>query len=444
MIPQIDTAIGFVSVMLLLSLIITTIVQAIAALLDLRGNNLVVSLAKLFEQLSPEMKNKIGNWRGVSLWQRKFMVGPVKSAAQELAAAVAGHNSLAPTLTRAKALRPEEVLALLKLLNANANPAGLSQDTQNRLRDLMSLRIPGTSANREDLKAITDALMQRFPAQQAMISNALTEIAGTTLKITTDLDLWFNTLMDRAADRFARNCRICTVIIATIMTLWLGIDSISIYHQVAGNPEVRAKLVQQSDALLKEADQITNNNNRGNIVLKDMSTQERWKDQKADLQTASTQTLRTCFAGRQWLNDQASLKSNTGLGQAFDDACNQEVIKAAPQYTSTLGDIRSQLAGTKLHIFGTLDGANQDSFTFKSIFAAIWKNFSKIIRFQLDSQSVGHLITIILLSLGAPFWFNALRQLSNLKPSLSEKIEQESTPAEGSQTQKAVAARAGS
>jgi hypothetical protein len=41
MLEQVDIAIGFSVVMLLLSLLITVVVQAIAAVLDLRGRNLV-------------------------------------------------------------------------------------------------------------------------------------------------------------------------------------------------------------------------------------------------------------------------------------------------------------------------------------------------------------------------------------------------------------------
>jgi hypothetical protein len=31
-------------------------------------------------------------------------------------------------------------------------------------------------------------------------------------------------------------------------------------------------------------------------------------------------------------------------------------------------------------------------------------------------------VSILLLSLGAPFWFNALHQLSNLKPAIATKV----------------------
>jgi hypothetical protein len=39
---------------------------------------------------------------------------------------------------------------------------------------------------------------------------------------------------------------------------------------------------------------------------------------------------------------------------------------------------------------------------------------------------LGTLASVFLLSLGAPFWFNALKQMSNLKPAITSKIEKES------------------
>jgi hypothetical protein len=39
-------------------------------------------------------------------------------------------------------------------------------------------------------------------------------------------------------------------------------------------------------------------------------------------------------------------------------------------------------------------------------------------------------VTLLLLSLGAPFWYNALRQLSNLKPAISSKVSDERKQAE--------------
>jgi len=49
MFQQLDTAIAFVVVILMLSLLVTAIVQSISALLDLRGKNLTSALSDLFQ-----------------------------------------------------------------------------------------------------------------------------------------------------------------------------------------------------------------------------------------------------------------------------------------------------------------------------------------------------------------------------------------------------------
>jgi len=41
-------------------------------------------------------------------------------------------------------------------------------------------------------------------------------------------------------------------------------------------------------------------------------------------------------------------------------------------------------------------------------------------------HSLGTLMTVLFLSLGAPFWYNVLRQLSNLRPPWRRKIEPKS------------------
>jgi len=42
---------------------------------------------------------------------------------------------------------------------------------------------------------------------------------------------------------------------------------------------------------------------------------------------------------------------------------------------------------------------------------------------------LGMLITALSLSVGAPFWFNMLRELANLRPLLAGKVEQEAADA---------------
>ena len=58
---NIDVVLGFASVMLVLSLIVTTLVQALVTLLSLRSVNLVSGVSKLFQQLDPGFTKKISD-----------------------------------------------------------------------------------------------------------------------------------------------------------------------------------------------------------------------------------------------------------------------------------------------------------------------------------------------------------------------------------------------
>src|SRR5919206_1240265 len=54
-----DTAIGFAVIMLLLSLLVTTAVQSLIAMLNLRGSNLKWGLELLLKQINPDLKPEI-------------------------------------------------------------------------------------------------------------------------------------------------------------------------------------------------------------------------------------------------------------------------------------------------------------------------------------------------------------------------------------------------
>jgi hypothetical protein len=113
MLQQLDTAIAFVVVMLMLSLLVTAIVQAISALLDLRGKNLARALTDLFKQIDSDFREapknasrKFGDW-----FAHPFSkITP----ASKLADAVTTHPTVAHSFSRAKAIRKEELLDVLK------------------------------------------------------------------------------------------------------------------------------------------------------------------------------------------------------------------------------------------------------------------------------------------------------------------------------------------
>ncbi|HSN87578.1 MAG TPA: hypothetical protein VL025_12510, partial [Thermoanaerobaculia bacterium] len=53
---HLDTVIAFAAMMLLLSLIVTTLVQMVAAFLNLRGKNLLWGAEELLKQIDPRLE----------------------------------------------------------------------------------------------------------------------------------------------------------------------------------------------------------------------------------------------------------------------------------------------------------------------------------------------------------------------------------------------------
>lgn len=92
MLEQIDIAVGFSVVMLLLSLLITIIVQAMSSVFDLRGRNLVWGITKVLHQIDPEFEQKAKrDWN-----ELKATVG------KRIAEAVSEHPSIAHSLASLK------------------------------------------------------------------------------------------------------------------------------------------------------------------------------------------------------------------------------------------------------------------------------------------------------------------------------------------------------
>src|SRR5271165_179099 len=124
MLQQLDTAIAFVVVMLMLSLLVTALVQAVSALLDLRGRNLARSLTALFQQIDVSFRGKFEHASAAGT-----MLGWIEhpfrriTIATRLADSISRHPTLAHTFSRAKAIRKEELLDVLKDLGSAA-PAG--------------------------------------------------------------------------------------------------------------------------------------------------------------------------------------------------------------------------------------------------------------------------------------------------------------------------------
>jgi hypothetical protein len=398
MLDQLNTVIGFVSVMLLLSMIITVVVQAISALLDLRGQNLVWGLANLFQQISQKAREP---GKGIGLFG-------MNNAAQELAKAVTAHSAITSTpkggVYKAKAIRPDELIMVLQQLNIEKATNGLSTAARSLLESLLTNDVPGTIDNTEDMQKLSAEFSKRFPMHSTMLQDALNDIAGKTTQIAAGVDKWFHTVMDRASDRFVRNTRFWTIVGAAVLAFGFQVNSIEIYRHIANDSAVRSKLVANADTIVQQAQKTLTP--LGTTELDKLPDNPNLKQQSAAVKTALAKApphtgMVNCAQGKEWLS-QSDVKDDSAVLSEFNKACTAAEGTQLKGLSPELAKINSQLAAADLNVI------NQFSLALRS-----------------PAEFGGEFVTLLLLSLGAPFWFNALRQLSNLKPSVSNKVADE-------------------
>jgi hypothetical protein len=113
-----------------------------------------------------------------------------------------------------------------------------------------------------------------------------------------------------------------------------------------------------------------------------------------------------CAQVNNWAATNNELK-NPDVLNAIDVACKQEAANQLKALNPNLAQMKDQLAEADLDLFHRF-----------SLAQTSWGEFG------------GEFVTLLLLSLGAPFWYNALRQLSNLKPAISSKVSDERKQAE--------------
>jgi len=402
MLQQVDNAIAFAVIMLMLSLIVTAIVQVISALADLRGRNLALGLKNLLEQIEPEFRQAVGG----------------STIAERLAAAIVKHPAIAHAGTRAKAVSQSELIKVLRDLCSDNPAAKIEGAAKTKLKQLLDDRVPGGAETVAAVQVVAQQLGAKLPGQQAQVKAAIDATFAMVSRLEHQVGEWFDTIMEsRLSDIFTRKTRVITVAISVLFVLALQIDSGEILHQIANSPELRARLTTMTDPALSQASRIFDNGERAKAALADVKNNHTSKNTDQDKQIVvaldkAPMDLSSCVSGKRWFAENANTIPNADTVQKeFDDACQKRSLQAAGNSYEEIAKIRADLENTDLKFIPATIGGQTvfDSWTHW------WAAFS------LRRHLAGVLASIVLLSLGAPFWFNTLRQLSNLKPAIAER-----------------------
>jgi hypothetical protein len=392
---NLDTIIAFAVVMLLLSLQITILCQIVVAVSNLRGRNLAHGLAGLLAKVDPKLDKH----------------------AEEIMDRVLRHSVLNRWFgSRANTLRPDELIRLLDDLVSDPD-SGLSPDALKALQATLSGTVSGLTPELMDKAlAVSRELEDLFPAQAIAMRQAVDNAFGKIRNIEAGIAVWFGTVSDRMSERFALSTRMITVAFAIIVAFGLQIDALRVLHQLASNGELRARLAQSADQTVKEAESMV----AGTASARPLASQvlqavkETVGKSAADLIGEVPRDLITRADGENWLESRITAQDQReSVLMAFDRQFDKATQELLGQLRNSADQIKSRLQQSELTLI-------PNPFPTGAEFLQSYTSRRHLL---------GMLITALSLSVGAPFWFNMLRELANLRPLLAGKVEQESADA---------------
>lgn len=208
MIGLLQVVIGLVFLLLLLSLLVTTIMELISSMLALRGQN-----------LEKAIRNMLAS-------------GQIKG---ELFQAFKG-NALYKQLCNyrdSSKLRPPSYIS-------SENFQSILMDIILKGEDAGKLMQKIDELPNEDLKQVLKQLLNDAGYELETFKH---KIQG-----------WFNDVMDRAAGWYKRNIQILVTFVGLVVAVVFNADTISVYQNLESNPEELKELVTMAEAFAEKSD----------------------------------------------------------------------------------------------------------------------------------------------------------------------------------------------
>jgi hypothetical protein len=400
MLVFLDTLIGFTVVMLAISLLITILNQIASSLLAHRGSNLCWGLGELFRQLDPKWSGFPMLASQAQLMAETILTHPLISDSTfstAWARLVAKYPRLLRVVRRwqfANGIRPDELAAVLSQI-VKVRPARMSVGLHVALSGEISklLQSPSTMAVRQG--ALTTAIAA------GVAPGLVPQAVGVTTIAAGILEDWFGKIMDRVTQRFTMWMRIWTVVFSFLIAGLGCVDAFAIVSTLYSNSAVRAQLVNTAPQISDIAKRTIP---EGSVSKEDavskgvvqMYTNALNQAAKAVKPTApAPSNIESAAAGRTWITANfAKASEQDAVWAAFEANWRDEMktrAEAAKQVVSIL-------SVTGLPSFGIKGWSAPGSF---------------YLRF------LGVLLAALLLSLGAPFWYNTLASVTSLRPLLA-------------------------
>jgi len=218
------------------------------------------------------------------------------------------------------------------------------------------------------------------------------------------LEGWFESFMTRVSQWFAMNTRWITVALAIVLAFTMHLDAVMIIKQLKNDTESRGKLVAMADSLLaQDPSAVETVEKHYTDAMKDLV-----RGSAAKFNDGATERSVTTIASRPaadaWLTANAKAAEKAALMEAYEKLLGDRLQSALDKSIDRAKTLQGQLSSAGIAIFPA-DHTSADWLEIRS--PHFW----------------GMAASVLFLSLGAPFWFNLLKQMTQLKSVVAAKDE---------------------
>ena len=373
-----------------------------------------IAQAKADIQIGDVTPNRIKEWRIFSI----FKLGDATALGSairpgEIYRIINEFAELTPTEAALRDIPPELVEKSVHLLACLQTPDQPAQESKDKLKLIQE--VADTFTNEQQQKAVLDSLANFG----ATVERATTEAYDRFQR-------WFGSAQDRAEQWFQTHVRVVTIACSICAAFFLQLDTAEIYRQLKANPALVQGLAKAASTVIEEGNK---NLDPNNTPAHQAYLQWTEKHPEQSLKVSPTPPTRDEY--RRALTAQLTA-NNVKTEEAEKLLKDYDLL-----YTTAVKKFEESSREDIERLKKTADEAGFELVPMN--FLGRWDQPAERElhgRQRLGRQvshTFGHLLGILatvgLLALGAPFWFNLLKNLTSLRPALATLIEKRPTSA---------------
>ncbi len=224
MLKTLDVLIGLSVVMLLVSMVVTVLTQAVTNVLNSRGRHLLHGLADLLQQIDPSFSRDL---------------------AKRISSAVLSHPLIREVGSRyGSVIHREELTKILMELATDQGPRKLGQEVKTALKN--ALQANGIGDPDKVLNNVRSLALQLEISSPQLATNARQSIAllrEANSQFLAKVNNWFDQTMDRVSERFTLTTRGITLVCAILVALVVQLDVVALVNRLSTDQQLRNQLV---------------------------------------------------------------------------------------------------------------------------------------------------------------------------------------------------------